>query len=303
LCFILQTKASLPVTKIQSVKAVRKGIRDIPRAFEIFTGDQTYMFKAKSHQSVEQWVQCLHIAVARSHGSGGTGSVAGSSMGADPDRASRAEEAHGARRRLSIAQERGMEGASNKDDGRIDTSFSEERRSSHGSKGQDSATGSRLEVMEVNAASSGGASVFGGVEERRSRRGGRRFVASSSGGKAVGSQDEENSLSGYSTSLSKDEGVSTASGGGGGGGLISSEEFFRRSSIRRSSGAGSVGGRSLGSSMVRGHHRSSDRSARTFVVGVQQQDGSSFQSASPHTSSVGINGGGVAIKTVTDTKL
>lgn len=62
-----QTKASLPVTKIQSVKAVRKGIRDIPKAFEIFTDDQTYVFKAKGHQDAEQWIQCLHIAVARSH--------------------------------------------------------------------------------------------------------------------------------------------------------------------------------------------------------------------------------------------
>ncbi|KAK6174822.1 hypothetical protein SNE40_013396 [Patella caerulea] len=59
-------KETLPVSKIQSVKAVRKGIRDIPKAFEIFTEDQTYVFKAKGHQNVEQWVQCLHIAVAHS---------------------------------------------------------------------------------------------------------------------------------------------------------------------------------------------------------------------------------------------
>ncbi|XP_005094008.1 ventricular zone-expressed PH domain-containing protein homolog 1 isoform X2 [Aplysia californica] len=68
------TKASLPVTKIQSVKAIRKGIRDIPKAFEIFTEDQTYMFKAKGHHNVEQWVQCLHIAVARSQIGGSTSS-------------------------------------------------------------------------------------------------------------------------------------------------------------------------------------------------------------------------------------
>ncbi|KAL8583518.1 hypothetical protein ACOMHN_054834 [Nucella lapillus] len=60
-------KESMPVSKIQSVKAVRKGIRDIPRAFEIFTDDQSYVFKAKGQQNVEQWVQCLHIAVVRSH--------------------------------------------------------------------------------------------------------------------------------------------------------------------------------------------------------------------------------------------
>ncbi|KAH9495102.1 Ventricular zone-expressed PH domain-containing protein 1 [Bulinus truncatus] len=70
------TKATLPVTKIQTVKAVRKGIRDIPKAFEIFTGDQTYKFKAKGHHNVEQWVQCLHIAVARSqHGGSASSSL------------------------------------------------------------------------------------------------------------------------------------------------------------------------------------------------------------------------------------
>lgn len=58
-------KETLPVSKIQSVKAVRKGIRDIPKAFEIFTGDETYTFKAKGQQNIEQWVQCLHIAVAQ----------------------------------------------------------------------------------------------------------------------------------------------------------------------------------------------------------------------------------------------
>ncbi|KAI8795414.1 ventricular zone-expressed PH domain-containing protein 1 [Biomphalaria glabrata] len=70
------TKATLPVTKIQSVKAVRKGIRDIPKAFEIFTGDQTYKFKAKGHHNVEQWVQCLHIAVARSQHGGSSSLLA-----------------------------------------------------------------------------------------------------------------------------------------------------------------------------------------------------------------------------------
>lgn len=63
---LFKRKETLPVSKIQSVKAVRKGLRDIPRAFEIFTGDQTYVLKAKDQQNVEQWVQCLQIAVARS---------------------------------------------------------------------------------------------------------------------------------------------------------------------------------------------------------------------------------------------
>ncbi|XP_062571516.1 ventricular zone-expressed PH domain-containing protein homolog 1-like [Saccostrea cucullata] len=62
-----QRHETLPVSKIQSVKAVRKGYRDIPKAFEIFTADQSYTFKAKGHQNIEQWVQCLHIAVAQAH--------------------------------------------------------------------------------------------------------------------------------------------------------------------------------------------------------------------------------------------
>ena len=41
-------------------------MRDIPKAFEIFTNDQTYVFKAKDGKNAEEWLQCLHIAVARS---------------------------------------------------------------------------------------------------------------------------------------------------------------------------------------------------------------------------------------------
>ncbi|KAH3823594.1 hypothetical protein DPMN_125402 [Dreissena polymorpha] len=61
----LQSKETLPVREIQSVKAVRKGIRDIPKAFEIFTTDQNYVFKAKGQQDIEPWVQCIHLAVAK----------------------------------------------------------------------------------------------------------------------------------------------------------------------------------------------------------------------------------------------
>ncbi|XP_074654503.1 ventricular zone-expressed PH domain-containing protein 1-like [Tubulanus polymorphus] len=61
-------KATLPVSKIQSVKAIRHGTRDIPKAFEIFTNDdQKYILKGKDGKNTEQWVQCLHIAVAQSH--------------------------------------------------------------------------------------------------------------------------------------------------------------------------------------------------------------------------------------------
>lgn len=53
------------MTKIQSVKTIRKGARDIPKAFEIFTNDETYVFKAKDTKNAEQWIQCLNIAVVR----------------------------------------------------------------------------------------------------------------------------------------------------------------------------------------------------------------------------------------------
>ena len=52
------------------MKAVRKGIRDIPKAFEIFTSDQNYVFKAKGQQNIEPWVQCIHLAVAKANDEG-----------------------------------------------------------------------------------------------------------------------------------------------------------------------------------------------------------------------------------------
>ncbi|WAR14963.1 MELT-like protein, partial [Mya arenaria] len=63
-------KETLPVREIQSVKAVRKGIRDIPKAFEIFTTDQNYVFKAKGQQNIEPWVQCIHLAVPKAQNDG-----------------------------------------------------------------------------------------------------------------------------------------------------------------------------------------------------------------------------------------
>ena len=47
------------------MKTIRKGVRDIPKAFEIFTNDETYVFKAKDTKHAEQWIQCLNIAVVR----------------------------------------------------------------------------------------------------------------------------------------------------------------------------------------------------------------------------------------------
>ena len=37
-----------------------------PQGFQLFTNDQSYMFKVGNGQNAEQWVQCLQIAVARS---------------------------------------------------------------------------------------------------------------------------------------------------------------------------------------------------------------------------------------------
>ena len=47
------------------MKTIRKGARDIPKAFEIFTNEQTYVLKAKDTEHAEKWIQCLQIAVAR----------------------------------------------------------------------------------------------------------------------------------------------------------------------------------------------------------------------------------------------
>lgn len=43
-----------------------RGARNIPKAFEIFTGDQTLILKPKDGKNAEEWVQCLSIVVAHS---------------------------------------------------------------------------------------------------------------------------------------------------------------------------------------------------------------------------------------------
>ncbi|KAI6055038.1 ventricular zone-expressed PH domain-containing protein homolog 1 isoform X1 [Marmota monax] len=59
--------APLELSKVQSVKAVAKKRRDrsLPRAFEIFTDNKTYVFKAKDEKNAEEWLQCLSVAVAQ----------------------------------------------------------------------------------------------------------------------------------------------------------------------------------------------------------------------------------------------
>ncbi|XP_030386427.1 protein melted [Scaptodrosophila lebanonensis] len=56
---------SIDVNQIRSVK-VSRGARNIPKAFEIFTADQTLIFKPKDGKNAEEWVQCLSIVVAHS---------------------------------------------------------------------------------------------------------------------------------------------------------------------------------------------------------------------------------------------
>lgn len=56
---------SIDINQIRSVK-VSRGARNIPKAFEIFTGDQTLILKPKDGKNAEEWVQCLSIVVAHS---------------------------------------------------------------------------------------------------------------------------------------------------------------------------------------------------------------------------------------------
>lgn len=58
---------------MQSVRAIGSRGRTIPKAFEIFTMDKTFVLKAKNSRSTEEWVQCLSIAVAHSQAKEGNG--------------------------------------------------------------------------------------------------------------------------------------------------------------------------------------------------------------------------------------
>lgn len=57
----------IELSKVQSVKVVARKRRDrsLPRAFEIFTDNKTYVFKAKDEKNAEEWLQCLNVAVAQ----------------------------------------------------------------------------------------------------------------------------------------------------------------------------------------------------------------------------------------------
>ncbi|KAM6223152.1 ventricular zone-expressed PH domain-containing protein homolog 1 isoform 3-T3 [Rhynchocyon petersi] len=57
----------IELSKVQSIKVVAKKRRDrsLPRAFEIFTDNKTYVFKAKDEKNAEEWLQCINVAVAQ----------------------------------------------------------------------------------------------------------------------------------------------------------------------------------------------------------------------------------------------
>ncbi|XP_058489798.1 ventricular zone-expressed PH domain-containing protein [Solea solea] len=57
----------IELSKVQSVKVVAKKRRDrsLPRAFEIFTDNKTYVLKAQDEKHTEEWLQCINVAVAQ----------------------------------------------------------------------------------------------------------------------------------------------------------------------------------------------------------------------------------------------
>ncbi|XP_060779035.1 ventricular zone-expressed PH domain-containing protein isoform X2 [Neoarius graeffei] len=58
---------TIELSKVQSVKIVAKKRRDrgLPRAFEIFTDNKTYVLKAEDDKHAEEWLQCINVAVAQ----------------------------------------------------------------------------------------------------------------------------------------------------------------------------------------------------------------------------------------------
>merc|ERR1712004_617929 len=57
---------TLDVGSIRSVKVAKEGRRNIPKAFEIFTDDRTFVLKAKDSSNAQEWIQCLSVAKAHS---------------------------------------------------------------------------------------------------------------------------------------------------------------------------------------------------------------------------------------------
>uniref|UniRef100_A0A6A7G114 Protein melted-like n=3 Tax=Hirondellea gigas TaxID=1518452 RepID=A0A6A7G114_9CRUS len=62
----VEEKGDIDVQQIRSVKVSKSG-RHIPKAFEIFTDDKSFVLKAKDSSNAEEWVRCLSIVVAQQH--------------------------------------------------------------------------------------------------------------------------------------------------------------------------------------------------------------------------------------------
>ncbi|XP_046720241.1 ventricular zone-expressed PH domain-containing protein isoform X4 [Silurus meridionalis] len=58
---------TIELSKVQSVKVVARKRRDrsLPRAFEIFADNKTYVLKAEDERNAEEWLQCINVAVAQ----------------------------------------------------------------------------------------------------------------------------------------------------------------------------------------------------------------------------------------------
>lgn len=47
------------------IVARKRRDRSLPRAFEIFTDNKTYVLKAQDEKHAEEWLQCISVAVAQ----------------------------------------------------------------------------------------------------------------------------------------------------------------------------------------------------------------------------------------------
>ncbi|CAG0879819.1 unnamed protein product, partial [Darwinula stevensoni] len=60
----------IELNQIRSVKTISRGGRHLPKAFEIFTDDCSFVLKPQDGKNAEEWVQCLSIALAHTHAKG-----------------------------------------------------------------------------------------------------------------------------------------------------------------------------------------------------------------------------------------
>lgn len=65
LLFHLRPKERMKSISRSKVVARKRRDRGLPRAFEIFTDDKTYVLKAQDEKHAEEWLQCINVAVAQ----------------------------------------------------------------------------------------------------------------------------------------------------------------------------------------------------------------------------------------------